>query len=68
MRVPLGNLLGDEGEGFVIAQKRLAGGRLAHAMRWIGVAQRALDLSARSGCSSARRSARSSPATRGCSS
>ena len=45
VRVPLGNLLGGEGEGFVIAQKRLAGGRLAHAMRWIGVAQRALDLS-----------------------
>lgn len=45
VRVPLGNLLGTEGEGFVIAQKRLAGGRLAHAMRWIGVAQRALDLS-----------------------
>ena len=43
-RVPVGNLLGKEGEGFVIAQKRLAGGRLAHAMRWIGVAQRALDL------------------------
>jgi acyl-CoA dehydrogenase len=46
VRVPVGNLLGREGEGFVIAQKRLAGGRLAHAMRWIGVAQRALDLSA----------------------
>jgi acyl-CoA dehydrogenase len=44
VRVPLGNLLGAEGEGFVIAQRRLAGGRLAHAMRWIGVAQRALDL------------------------
>jgi acyl-CoA dehydrogenase len=47
VRVPLGNLLGGEGEGFVIAQKRLAGGRLAHAMRWIGLAQRALDLSSR---------------------
>ncbi len=46
VRVPKGNLLGGLGEGFVIAQKRLAGGRLAHAMRWIGVAQRALDLSA----------------------
>jgi acyl-CoA dehydrogenase len=46
VRVPLDNLLGNEGEGFVIAQKRLAGGRLAHAMRWIGVAQRALDLTA----------------------
>lgn len=43
VRVPLGNLLGAEGEGFVIAQKRLAGGRLAHAMRWIGVAQAAID-------------------------
>jgi acyl-CoA dehydrogenase len=44
VRVPVANLLGAEGEGFVIAQKRLAGGRLAHAMRWIGMAQRALDL------------------------
>ena len=44
VRVPVGNLLGGEGEGFVIAQKRLAGGRLAHAMRWIGMSQRALDL------------------------
>jgi acyl-CoA dehydrogenase len=44
VRVPATNLLGAEGEGFVIAQKRLAGGRLAHAMRWIGMSQRALDL------------------------
>src|SRR6476620_7023128 len=44
VRVPVSNLLGGEGEGFVIAQKRLAGGRLAHAMRWIAVSQRALDL------------------------
>ena len=46
VRVPVGNLLGEEGAGFRIAQVRLAGGRLAHAMRWIGVAQRALDLTA----------------------
>ncbi len=44
VRVPQANLLGAEGEGFVIAQKRLAGGRLAHAMRWIGASQRVLDL------------------------
>src|SRR3954454_6731068 len=44
VRVPVTNLMGAEGEGFVIAQKRLAGGRLAHAMRWIGMSQRALDL------------------------
>jgi acyl-CoA dehydrogenase len=44
VRVPASNLLGGRGEGFVIAQKRLAGGRLAHAMRWIGMSQRALDL------------------------
>ena len=47
VRVPAANLLGEEGAGFKIAQQRLAGGRLAHAMRWIGVAQRALDLTAR---------------------
>jgi acyl-CoA dehydrogenase len=46
VRVPRDNMLGREGEGFVIAQKRLAAGRLAHAMRWIGVSQRALDLTA----------------------
>ncbi len=46
VRVPVENLLGGEGDGFLVAQKRLAGGRLAHAMRWIGVAQRALDLTA----------------------
>jgi alkylation response protein AidB-like acyl-CoA dehydrogenase len=46
VRVPLSNLLGNEGEGFVIAQRRLAGGRLAHAMRWIGASQRVLDLAA----------------------
>ncbi|MGH3932346.1 MAG: acyl-CoA dehydrogenase family protein [Pseudonocardiaceae bacterium] len=46
VRVPVANLLGAEGAGFTIAQQRLAGGRLAHAMRWIGVSQRALDLTA----------------------
>jgi acyl-CoA dehydrogenase len=37
-------LLGRVGEGFALAQARLGPARLAHAMRWIGVAQRALDI------------------------
>jgi alkylation response protein AidB-like acyl-CoA dehydrogenase len=37
-------MLGGPGLGFVLAQKRLGMGRIAHAMRWIGVSQRALDL------------------------
>jgi acyl-CoA dehydrogenase len=37
-------LLGMPGEGFALSQVRLGPARLAHAMRWIGVAQRALDI------------------------
>lgn len=37
-------LLGRRGEGFSLSQVRLGPARLAHAMRWIGVAQRALDI------------------------
>ncbi|HEY3210195.1 MAG TPA: acyl-CoA dehydrogenase family protein [Actinomycetota bacterium] len=37
-------LMGRRGEGFALSQVRLGPARLAHAMRWIGVAQRALDL------------------------
>jgi len=35
---------GEEGAGFAIAQTRLGGGRLHHAMRSIGVCRRALDM------------------------
>jgi acyl-CoA dehydrogenase len=37
-------LMGRRGEGFALSQVRLGPARLAHAMRWIGVAQRALDI------------------------
>jgi acyl-CoA dehydrogenase len=45
-RVPLDAMLGEPGEGYRLAQVRLGPARLAHCMRWIGVAQRALDLAA----------------------
>jgi acyl-CoA dehydrogenase len=45
-RVPAEAMLGGRGEGFSLSQQRLGMGRIGHAMRWIGVAQRALDLAA----------------------
>jgi len=44
VRVPADHLLGRRGHGFVIAQERLGPGRIFHAMRWLGQAQRAFDL------------------------
>ena len=43
-RVSHEQLIGSPGDGFVLAQKRLGGGRIHHAMRWVGLAQRALEI------------------------
>jgi acyl-CoA dehydrogenase len=44
VRVPLDHMLGLPGQGFKVAQARLGGGRIHHAMRTVGKCQRALDM------------------------
>jgi acyl-CoA dehydrogenase len=43
VRVPADHLLGERGQAFVIAQTRLGGGRVHHAMRTIGRARKTFD-------------------------
>jgi acyl-CoA dehydrogenase len=44
VRVPADHLLGEEGSAFAIAQTRLGGGRIHHAMRTIASVRRAFDM------------------------
>jgi acyl-CoA dehydrogenase len=44
VRVPLDAMLGGPGEGFAVAQARLSGGRVHHAMRTVGRCSRAFDM------------------------
>ena len=44
VRVPADSMLGDRGGAFVVAQTRLGGGRIHHAMRTVGQVQKAFDM------------------------
>ena len=44
VRVPDSAVLGQPGEGFRLAQVRLGPARLTHCMRWLGIAQRSLEI------------------------
>ena len=44
LRVPKENILGSRGQGHLLGQYRLGPARLAHCMRWIGQAEKALNM------------------------
>ena len=49
VRVPADHLLGERGQGFAVAQTRLGGGRIHHAMRTVGIVTHEFDLLCRAG-------------------
>ncbi|MGC9667606.1 acyl-CoA dehydrogenase family protein [Planosporangium sp. 12N6] len=44
VRIPANHLLGAEGDGFTVAQVRLGGGRIHHAMRTVALVRKSLDM------------------------
>ncbi|WP_420750832.1 acyl-CoA dehydrogenase family protein [Rhodococcus sp. O3] len=44
VRIPKDHLLGERGQGFAVAQTRLGGGRIHHAMRTVGLVRKSLDM------------------------
>lgn len=50
LRVPAEQMLGSSGDGFKLAQVRLAPARLTHCMRWLGAAARAQEIATAYAC------------------
>lgn len=46
VRIPKDHLLGERGAGFAVAQTRLGGGRIHHAMRTVGLVKASLEMMA----------------------
>jgi len=44
VRIPADHILGARGDGFAVAQTRLGGGRIHHAMRTVGLVRRAFEM------------------------